>query len=87
MYQRHRAVGAYLRKIREERGFKQADVAIALGVTQPMIAKWESGDYRMRVDQFAGLALTLRMTADQVMEAIRVVGGVPTSGGANASKS
>jgi UDP-N-acetylglucosamine 1-carboxyvinyltransferase len=45
-----RAMGAFVRRIREQRGLTQADVAKALGTSQSALVRMEKGDQNMGID-------------------------------------
>ncbi len=45
-----RAMGAFVRRIREQRGLTQADVAKSLGTSQSALVRMEKGDQNMGID-------------------------------------
>jgi UDP-N-acetylglucosamine 1-carboxyvinyltransferase len=45
-----RAMGAFLRRLREQRGMTQGDVAKALGTSQSALVRMEKGDQNMGID-------------------------------------
>ena len=57
--------GEQLRKLRDGKGWSQKDLADAIGVTQPAIAKWETGQQIPAFDTVQRLckALGVRVTA------------------------
>ncbi len=46
-----RALGAWMKQVRERRGLTQADVAKALGIKQPNVNRMERGKQRVGADQ------------------------------------
>lgn len=61
------AIGRRLREIRLRRGKTQAQVAAAVGITQPALSECESGEVRLHGALIASLARTLRVSADQLL--------------------
>ena len=54
-------MGNYLSDRRKELGLLQSDVAKAVGVSDPTVSRWESGDIaNMRRDKIEALAKVLR---------------------------
>jgi transcriptional regulator with XRE-family HTH domain len=49
------SLGAWLREARRLAGFHQADVANTLGVSRPLVSRWEADTSTPNVHQFAGL--------------------------------
>ena len=54
-------------KFRKERGITQIDLAAALGVTQPMISRFERGDFRISSDMVFKLAKLFAVTSDELL--------------------
>jgi len=61
------AIGRRLKEIRLRRGKTQAQVAAAVGITQPALSECESGEVRLHGALLASLAKTLRVSADQLL--------------------
>jgi transcriptional regulator with XRE-family HTH domain len=64
------AVNISIRQIRESAGISQAELARRLGVTQPNVARWESGTEKIRVD-------TLQRIADALGLSLAVIFSAP----------
>lgn len=60
------AVGAAMRAAREKQGLTQEQMALRLGVTQPCVAKWESGG-SPRADQIRSVAREYKMRPDLLL--------------------
>ena len=54
-------------KLRRERGITQIDLAATLGVTQPMISRFECGDFRISSDMVFKLAKLFAVTSDELL--------------------
>ena len=54
-------------KLRKERGITQVDLAAALGVTQPMVSRFEGGEFRISSDALIKLAKLLAVTSDELL--------------------
>jgi transcriptional regulator with XRE-family HTH domain len=67
-------VRSIIRRIREIRGWTQAELACATGVAQPAIARWESGRVSPRVDtlerviEAAGLRARVELDEDDAFD-------------------
>jgi transcriptional regulator with XRE-family HTH domain len=61
------AIGRRLKEIRLRRRKTQAQVAAAVGITQPALSECESGEVRLHGALLASLARTLRVSADQLL--------------------
>lgn len=56
------AVLALLRKVREEAGMRQQDLADRLAVPQSVVSKFESGERRLDVLELRDICLALKIT-------------------------
>jgi transcriptional regulator with XRE-family HTH domain len=74
-------LGVVLKKLREDAGLSQRELADQLGVQQPAVARWEAGRVRMRITRIDeilrhfGYAAEYDLTAVPIGEAVR--NGVP----------
>ncbi len=74
-------IGRVLKKLREDAGLSQRQLAEELGVQQPAVARWEAGGVRMpvnRIDEILshfGYGVEYNLTAVPVDEALN--GGLP----------
>ena len=55
-----------IRKLREERGWTQLELAIELGVTPVTVYNWERGRYEPKVSQFRALARVFWVSMDDI---------------------
>jgi transcriptional regulator with XRE-family HTH domain len=62
-----RAIGERLARLRKASGLTQAELANRLGVPQPNISYYESGQVRMYADMLAQIARTLGVSADDIL--------------------
>ncbi len=46
---RQRVLEVFLKELRKKSGLRQVDVAIALGIPQSMVSKYESGERRLDI--------------------------------------
>lgn len=60
--------GETLRRLREDAGMTQEDVANALGITGAAVALWESGKNRPRLDKLNQLARLLGVDASDLVD-------------------
>jgi transcriptional regulator with XRE-family HTH domain len=60
-------IGARLAHLRKERGLTQQEMALRLGVAQPVVSYYESGALRLHGELVAKLALILRASADEIL--------------------
>ncbi len=58
---------ADLRRLREEAGLSQRAVAIAVGVTQTMVSRWERGACSPNTEHLARLAATLGVAVSRLL--------------------
>jgi len=77
-----RAMGAFVRRIREQRGLTQGDVAKALGTSQSALARMEKGDQNMGIDLLRKLGEVLDRKIVSVSDAVdfEIHGGRPLHG-------
>jgi transcriptional regulator with XRE-family HTH domain len=61
------AIGRRLREARRRRGLTQAEVAEQIGVDQTLVSNYERGAARLHGALVAGLAKTLRVSADELL--------------------
>lgn len=61
--------GNYICKLREEKGFTQAELAQKLDVSDKAVSKWENGQAIPRMDTFEKLAETLATTIEDILSA------------------
>jgi transcriptional regulator with XRE-family HTH domain len=75
------AIGLVLKKLREDAGLSQRQLAEQLGVQQPAVARWEAGGVNMpinRIDKILacfGYGVEYALTAVPISEAVS--DGVP----------
>jgi DNA-binding XRE family transcriptional regulator len=55
-----------MRLAREQAGMTQAELAVVLGIKQPNIARWETGERLPRVDTAVRLAKALGTTVEAI---------------------
>ena len=67
-----------LKKLRQEMGMTQANLAQKMGVTQSMVAKWEAGSSCPRGEVLVRLASLLHCTIDELFGREP---GAPAAGG------
>lgn len=67
------AVNISIRQIRESAGITQAELARRLGITQPAVARWESGRRQPRVESLQRIADALGLNLSVIFS-----GGGPT---------
>lgn len=63
----HRRLAALLRRIREEAGLRQLDVAQALDEPQSFVAKYETGERRLDLVELTQIAEALGTTIEAVV--------------------
>lgn len=56
-----------LKRIRAERGWRQADLAEALGIRQSEVARWEARSVVPRAGTVAKIATTLGVSTDDLL--------------------
>jgi transcriptional regulator with XRE-family HTH domain len=56
--------GQRIAQAREQAGLTQAELAVRMGVTQPVVAYWEREPVALRIEQLAALADALGVTTD-----------------------
>jgi transcriptional regulator with XRE-family HTH domain len=54
-------------KLRKEKGITQKELADLLGVTQPLVSNYETGELRLHGDLIVQLAKILGTTADELL--------------------
>jgi len=59
--------GARMRRLRVEKGLTQADIASALGVSEPSVSAWESDRSRPKAGRVDALASLLRISKTQLL--------------------
>lgn len=71
------SLGDLIRKARTERGWKQEDLADALGVSRPLVSKWERNHAQPDLFEFAAIvrATTSPWLAAEGMELALTQGG------------
>jgi transcriptional regulator with XRE-family HTH domain len=62
-----KAIAKRLRDIRTRRGKTQVEMAKVLGISQSLYSEYERGDVRLHGGLIAGLARTLRTSADELL--------------------
>lgn len=60
-------VGARIRKIREQRGLSQDNIAIELGITQPSYARLEKKDDRISITRIISIANILKTSVSELI--------------------
>jgi transcriptional regulator with XRE-family HTH domain len=60
-------IGRRLREARLRRGLMQVQLAEALGIDQSLISEYERGVIRVHGSLLAGLAKTLKVSADEIL--------------------
>ena len=60
-------VGSRIKKIREEKGIIQEDMAAVIGVTQSNYGRLEKDDERISVPRLLLIAKTLEVTVDELL--------------------
>jgi transcriptional regulator with XRE-family HTH domain len=56
-----------LARIRDERGYNHTELAAKLGVSIPIIGRWESGKVNPLPDRYAEIADALGVSLDKLM--------------------
>lgn len=67
MAQAKHDVGPVLRAAREKLDWTQAEMAAELGVTQPLIARWEAGDALPRTEDVRSVAAAYKLKPEQLL--------------------
>jgi transcriptional regulator with XRE-family HTH domain len=62
-----RNIGARLTALRKSRGITQIDLAERLGMSQPLLSKYERGELRMHGALVAQIARLLETSSDQIL--------------------
>jgi transcriptional regulator with XRE-family HTH domain len=57
-----------IRRLREERGFSQQELAQALGVTQGAVSHWENGVRKPDIDDIVKIAQLFNCKLDDLIE-------------------
>lgn len=55
-----------IKKLREEKGLTQSQIAIKIGTSQAAVALWETKDYMPQADKLPELARILNCTIDDL---------------------
>ena len=55
-----------IKKLRNQRGITQLQLSEMMGISQAMVAMWESGDNNPRADKLPDLARVLGCTVDDL---------------------
>jgi len=76
------AIGERVRKLRQERGLTQTELAVSLGTTQTAISEVERGNRGLTVQQVVKLGRELHATPDQILGEPRRNGKEDEDGGA-----
>lgn len=61
------SIGARIARFRKERGLTQQQLADELGVAQPIVSKYESGELRLHGELIVQLSRLLDVTADELL--------------------
>ena len=56
-----------IKKLREEKGITQAELATRLGITQSAVAQWEKGITKPAIDKLLKIAEYLGCTVDELL--------------------
>ena len=74
-----KAIGQYLRRLREQAGISQRDLAVRMGCHQPAIARLEAGGVRPNVDTLRRIveALGLQLELHAVSRDTALAASVP----------
>jgi transcriptional regulator with XRE-family HTH domain len=62
-----KAISRRLAEIRRNRGVTQVELAVKLGLSQPLVSQYERGDIRMHGSLVAAFAKVLRVSADELL--------------------
>jgi transcriptional regulator with XRE-family HTH domain len=62
-----RKIGEHLSQLRKRRGITQMEMSKLLGVSQPIVSKYESGELRLHAELVVRLAEILRVSADELL--------------------
>lgn len=57
-----------IRRLREERGFSQQELAQALGVTQGAVSHWENGVRKPDIDDIVKIAQLFNCKVDDLID-------------------
>jgi len=60
-------LGNRIKKAHKQKGLTQEQLAEVIGVSRSAISKWESGDMEPTIDNLAGLARVLNVSADHLL--------------------
>ncbi len=61
-------LGRNLRRIRKEKGFTQADIAEAVGISCPYLSNIENGKVNATISTVARLAKVLKVSVDDLIK-------------------
>jgi transcriptional regulator with XRE-family HTH domain len=62
-----RQIGRNIAALREQRGWRQKELAPRLGVTRSGLSKWESGEHPPSVEALVKMAEVLEVTLDELV--------------------
>lgn len=62
-----KAISRRLGEIRRSRGLTQAELAVKLGLNQPLVSQYERGDIRMHASLVAAFAKALHVSTDELL--------------------
>lgn len=71
------AAGRAVRRAREAAGLSRADLAAACGVTTQQVRKYETGANRISVSRLQGIARTLGVRAESLLDHPEAQGATP----------
>jgi transcriptional regulator with XRE-family HTH domain len=76
-----RQIGRNIAALREQRGWRQKELAPRLGVTRSGLSKWESGENPPPVEALVRMAEVLEVTLDELVRGRPVAGLGPAERG------
>jgi transcriptional regulator with XRE-family HTH domain len=62
-----KSIGARLAAIRKERGLSQSEIALRLGISQPIVSDYERGELRLHGELLLQLADILGVSSDEIL--------------------
>ena len=62
-----KTISRRLAEIRRSRGLTQVELAVKLGLSQPLVSQYERGEIRMHASLVAAFAKVLRVSSDQIL--------------------
>lgn len=66
-------IGSELRRLRKEHQMTQDDLAQQLSVSTNTVSRWETGHYKIRIDDLAALVGVFGLTLAQLFSGIETV--------------